>query len=246
MSDELYPFLRSMQPIPDRVERALSKGIIDGASFPLSSLRDRLHPGAETVDDGVLRNTDGTVTVCCRTEMPGVQPEFWPWYLMWHSGRSDRYRLWHPKEHVYTEVILSGGAHRILIDEFIGDRLYRLTAQPVAHDTVGVDSQRLEAAGIKDIRVAHAIFRDISADFCKIGHQIHATEIGCEMRSRFFVVADINENFIPSRFGVTSPTSPPKTASERIGLLLLRHCAEEMNHLASILPELHAAFAEKK
>ena len=122
MPDELYPFLRSMRPIPDRVENALSEGILEGPSFPLSTLRDRLVAGAEPVEDGVLRNADRTVTVCYRTEMPGVRPEFWPWYLMWHSSRSDRYRLWHPKDHVYTEVIHSPeGAHQILIDEFIGD-----------------------------------------------------------------------------------------------------------------------------
>ena len=247
MRDELYPFLRSMEPIPDRVESALSKGILDGHPFPLSTLGERLARGAAPVEDGVVRNADRTVTVSCRTEMPGVQPEFWPWYLVWHSSRSDRYRLWHPKDHVYTEVThSSGGAHEILIDEFIGDRLYRLTAKPVPSDAVGLDAQRLNAAGVKDIRVAHAIFRDVQRDFCTIVHQIHATETGCEMRSRFFIAADIEESLIPSRFGVTNALSPPKTASERIGLLLLRHCAEEMNHLAGILPELHEAFAEKK
>ena len=247
MRDELYPFLRSMEPIPDRVEHALSRGIIQGASFPLSVLADKLAQGSEPVEDGVLRNADGTVTVCCRTEMHRVEPEWWPWYLMWHSSRSDRYRLWHPRDHVYTEVVSSPeGEHRILIDEFIGDRLYRLMARPLAPDAVGADAGRLKAAGIKDMRVAHAAFRDASAGFCTIVHQIYATKTGCEMRSRFFVAGDIDENLIQARYDVTNPASPPKTASERIGLLLLRHCAEEMNHLAGILPELHDAFAEKR
>jgi len=84
------------------------------------------------------------------------------------------------------------------------------------------------------------------ADFYAIFDQIYATEISCEMRSHFFIAADIDENFVPSRFGVTNERSPAKTASERIGLLILRICVEEMNHLSGILPELHETFAEEK
>lgn len=244
MTDELYPYLRSLEPIPERVETALSRGIIDGAPFPMSAAAG-LIDGSVALEDGVVRNPDGSVTVCCRTEMHDLDPELWLWWRGWHAGRSDRYRLWHPKAHVYNEIVLPtgpGDSVTNLIDEFFGSRLFKIDLKPGTAEQLGLDPGRAKAANVVAAPVGHSTFRENGKPFCTLTHLIQRTGSGLEMRSRFFLAPDIDESLVQRDYEVHSPASPPRNAGERLGLLLLRHCAEEMNHLTALLPELHKAF----
>ncbi|MFB6790382.1 DAPG hydrolase family protein [Streptomyces olivaceus] len=92
-------------------------------------------------------------------------------------------------------------------------------------------------------------------------HQIRPTEHGCEMRSRFFLngsrILDLPAHSVPGR-GVPLLTGrAARTVGDTMVLHLISkvmgpnvghdtayHCASEMNHLASFLPDLHEEFSD--
>jgi hypothetical protein len=75
-------------------------------------------------------------------------------------------------------------------------------------------------------------------------HHVRRTEMGCEMRSRYFIGgshAEVSSTPGPGfiKQGATAISRllihpPPRMASE-----LMVHCAQEMAHLASFLPDLY-------
>ena len=73
LSDFRYP----MEPIPERVERAIEAGVQSGESFPFSDAPRLLEEGGDGATDAVVRQPDGTLFVACLTEMPGVTPIMW-------------------------------------------------------------------------------------------------------------------------------------------------------------------------
>ena len=76
-------------------------------------------------------------------------------------------------------------------------------------------------------------------------HLIRETDDGCEMRSRFWL-GDIEITWFPKK-GVLNRIAGSKVIAKRVvptqlGKDMLVHCASEMNHLASFLPELYSDY----
>ena len=253
---DLSPYKLEMLPIPERVEAALSVGVRDDLSFPLSDSGKILSPGYVPLEDGVIRNPDGTVTVCCRTDMPGVTAEMIDWWFCWHAPYSERYNLWHPKAHIRSFVKedrthLAGQKAGYIgvgsnVDEYIGDELTKLTItfkEPVVLD---LDPVRFAETNVGTIICARAGLRDKPVNTGWLAHMIRGTDGGTEMVSRFWlgnvdlripIVGRLLHNRVNSR------DSRLREVPDQFGLDLLRHCAEEMNHLARILPDLYREFS---
>jgi DAPG hydrolase PhiG domain len=252
---DLSAFRRPMQLIPARVEAAIAKGVLQGPDLPFSGAARLLDHGADGVTDAVIRNSDGMLVVCCLTDMPGNTPQMWDWWFGWHSISSERYKLWHPEDHVAAAVSEDRRARPDLRDRYIGIDSYvdeRIASPEVLKLTIsfrrpasfGLDEAKLDTLGTAIC--ARVGFRGSPLNTGRLIHLIRRTATGAEMLSRFWL-GDI-EAQIPLIGGVLTPLL--NTCSRRLqllpdqtGLNLLRHCAKEMNHLASILPELHAKFA---
>ena len=255
---DLADFKRSMQAIPDRVQTALERGARDmGAScFDKPNLLLDIAGGGDGLVDDVVRLPNGQLVVACLTEMPGVSSQMWDWWFAWHGYTSERYRLWHPKDHFESSLLEDRRhlpTHRerwvgntSFVDENIGNELQRLAIRFVAPGSVGFDQTRLDEVGVAIC--ARTVLRK---ERLAAGHLIHLVEDtteGARMHSRF-LLGDA-EFEIPvigpllSRI-VNTPTVRHQRLPDNVGRALLLHCAEEMNHLASILPELHARFGDE-
>ncbi len=254
---DLSDFRLPMQPIPLRVEQAIAKGVDRNQDVTFEGAPLLLGPDADGRVDGVIRNRDGTMTVACLTEMPGVSPEMVDWWFGWRLPSSERFRLAHPKAHRKSAAALDRARERdpraryvgnvAYVDAQIGPDLMKLAIAFFAPSDFSLDPARVDQAGTAICgRVA---LRERGIEIARLVHFVRRTNDGAEMLSRFYL-GDM-------RF--TAPAIGPllslfantrrqrrRAIRDDSGLYLLRHCAEEMNHLAQILPGLYERFGGDK
>ena len=250
-------FQTPMRAIPQRVEEAIARGVQTGADFPFSGAAKLLTPEGDGLIDSVNRNADGVLVVACRTQMPAVTPAMWDWWFGWHGMSAERYRLWHPREHVGTKLSEIRGRSRdpkaryigvtSYIEEYIGDReLQKLSVAFRRPGEFGLDESALARQGTAIC--ARGGFPDKFVETAYLVHFVRATSGGSEMLSRFWL-GYVNSK-IPLVGGLISAALNKRDARiknipDRFGLKLLRHCSEEMGHLASVLPALYAKYSDE-
>lgn len=252
---DLAPFRRPMQPIPERVQEALTRGARVGEVPSIADpnlLLDGAGGGDGLIDD-VVRLANGQLVVACLTEMPGVSAAMWDWWFSWHSYASERYQLWHPEDHVAASIDQDRRSEPSIrrrwvgntsyVDEYIGGQLQKLAIRFVEPSSVGLDQARLDEVGVA-ICARTALRKERLAAGWLI-HLVEDTADGSRMHSRF-LLGD-SESEIP----MVGPLLTCVANTERVrrsrlpdavGTALLLHCSQEMNHLATILPELHDSF----
>jgi len=249
-------FIRPLPAVPERIESAIAKGVQSGRDFPFASAGKLLDAEGDGLSDAVVRNSDGVLVVACRTEMPGVTPEMWDWWFGWHPVSSQRYRLWHPREHLSSastedRTYLNDLKARYIgvtsfVEERIGDdQVHKLAISFKAPSELGLDETKLGSLGTAIC--ARGALPSVFAEVSYLVHFVRRTPTGCEMLSRFWL------GHIRSTMPIVGGLVSRKLNSRRariannpdaFGLHLLRHCSEEMTHLSRILPSLYAAFEE--
>jgi hypothetical protein len=250
---DLRAFQSEMRPIPERVKEALARGVRrDSEPLGLAQAPRLLEPGHLPVEDGVERHPEGMLVVSVRTEMPGVTGEMIDWWFGWHLTSSERYRLWHPKAHLKATVRedrshLPGNRERYVgnvsyVDEYIGDELMKLSIEFADPGVYGLTADGLARANVGTAVCARTAFRGTPLAVGHLIHLIRHVEGGCEMRSRFWL-GDVRVR-LPVLGDALSRLAnlPPlrrRVMPDHLGLDLLVHCAEEMNHLARFLPALY-------
>jgi len=249
-------FRWEMDPLPDSVEEALRKGESRaGDALPRAEAAQLLEPGYLPLETGWARLADGRVHVATLTRFPGASGAMIDWWFGWHGEETERYKLWHPQAHLYTQMRHPRGAvanlsdrERYLgntsyADEYVGPEIQRLAISFHEPSRFGLDEASFERAGIQTAVCARVGFTDRPVDGGYLVHLIRETEDGCEMRSRFWLgeahMRGLPEgNPLDRLLGTRAARG--LLLPKRLGRDLLIHCAEEMNHLASFLPELYA------
>ncbi len=87
----------------------------------------------------------------------------------------------------------------------------------------------------------------LPVDYGYLVHQVRATGNGSEMRSRFFIggkYAGVRKKGKLAEMA-TLLIRKFKSLPDNFGPDLLRHCAEEMNHLAAFLPKLYQQYHDQ-
>ena len=243
---DLAPWQRPLRPPPEGLAPLLAAGVQAAAGPPLPFGR---MIDADGRPDGVWRHPDGRLTVACTTPMPGVTAAMWDWWFGWHSLSSARYRLWHPDAHRRSRLAedrrrLPPGRARYVgnvsaVDEYIGTQMARLAIAFVPPAEFGFDSSRIDALGTAIC--AHVSLRDLGLEQGQLVHLIVDDAGGCTMHSRF-LLGQFRHRLPLLASLCNRPAVRRRLVSDAIGLALLRHCAEEMHHLAGLLPALHARF----
>jgi hypothetical protein len=253
-SRDFSAFQTPLQPIPQRVEAAIALGVQSGKDFPFASAAKLLSEGGDGLVDAVVRNHDGVLVVACLTEMPGVTPQMWDWWFGWHGLSSERYRLWHPKEHLRSAMAENREHIRDARERYIGNTSYieeyvgpgephKLSVAFRMPSELGLDESKVAAQGTAIC--ARGGFPDKFVETAYLIHFVRRTPAGCEMLSRFWL-GHINSKipvigrFISRRMNTRATRI--ELIPDQFGLNLLRHCSEEMGHLAAILPGLYAKF----
>jgi hypothetical protein len=246
-----------MEAMQDQVQRALLHGAEAAElGFPVTEADQLLEPGYLPLEDGFTRLENGQVFVAALTKMPGVTSEMIDWWFGWHYMESQRYKLWHPRAHV-----LNGAKRMIGDDPGLSDREKYLHNPNYISEYVGAallnieiafseasdfrDVSRFEAAGVGTAVCGVVSYQNSPLVFGIIVHLIRETQDGCEMRSRFWL-GKIELKGVPAA-GILSKVAGSRFIAKRAvpieqGRDMVVHCAVEMNHLASFLPDLHADY----
>ncbi|MBO9532510.1 MAG: hypothetical protein J7513_06010 [Solirubrobacteraceae bacterium] len=261
--DEAKPYAKYMKPHVDppqpHVAAAASSPPLPTEQVPARGTlgADLMRAGYSPVETGYGRNAAGEVWVACLTDMPGVQPEIWDWWFGWHSKESARYKLWHPDAHAYaalrnatadTPGLTDRQRYRgnvSYVDEYIGASLDQLAINFTDPAKFGIDERRIDGTVIAGY-VGSAY---LPVNIGLVVHAVRRTPTGSEMRSRFYL--NVPGLRAPDLQAVSCAISrglvPPSAVvfPTRYGAQLLRHCGEEMNHLAGFLPELYGEFGHQ-
>jgi DAPG hydrolase PhiG domain len=251
-------FLNSkIEPLPEHVRLALHRGpVADALLPPLDRSPDSLFGRATVLEDGFALSADGAMHIAVRTDLPSVTPAMIDWWFGWHSDSPERYKLWHPQAHVHAEWLSppSPGTrgrsryvgHTSVVDEYVGSNLIRAGIRFVPPKTLGFNDPSLDDPDHATIVCARTGLTDLPVEAGYLAHHVRRTASGSEMRSRFW----IGGPYAAGKGGLagaammriarlmTRPTESDARA-------LLVHCAEEMQHLATFLPALHAQFQHR-
>lgn len=242
-------FKPEMAPLPKHVVEALQHGPQGGmALLAFDDAASVAEKGYQQTENGYGILADGSLQVSVRTDMPGVTPAMWAWWFSWHGCDTRRYKLWHPRAHL-SAAWKDGRDDRgylgrsSMISEYIGSTLLNGAIQFVDPGTLGCPPDSAGAVSI----CARLGSADAPVDAGWFVHHIRSTPTGAEMRSRFWMggphIAVRNAPGLASR-AVRPIASRVLGTSEATARDLLVHCAQEMNHLAGFLPELHGAFGD--
>lgn len=249
---DLSPWQQPLRDPPAAMAAALGRGVVavDAPFTPFARLTDA---GGDGVEDGVWRHPNGSLTVACTTAMPGVSAAMWDWWFGWHSLSSARYRLWHPSAHIRSQLAedrrhMAVGRPRYVgnisaVDEYIGPQVTRLAIGFLPPAQFGLDETRVDRIGTA-ICATVALRRE-RLQHGRLIHMVENTADGCTMHSRFHLGQF--RSTVPLigplvSWAIDRPAVRRRAVSDAIGLALLRHCCEEMHHLAALLPDLHARF----
>jgi hypothetical protein len=249
-------FRWEMDPLPDHVEQVLGAG--EASADDVLSRADvnrLLEPGYLPLETGYANLPDGTAHAAVLTRFPGATGEMLDWWFGWHGAETERYKLWHPQAHLFTQLryertTAAGLTSRqkyigntSYVDEYVGPNIFRLAISFREPRDFGLDQDSFEEAGIGTAICARVGFSDRPVESGHLLHLIRETSEGCEMRSRFWL-GDVHLRALPDGNPVDSILSSRfvrrTLLPRRIARDLLVHCAEEMNHLASFLPALFA------
>lgn len=258
-ADLAKPYAKYMKPavdpLPSAVADAIAAGPVPSSQVPprrtLAAQIEREDHGPREIGYG--RTSAGEIWVACLTDMPRVSPEMWDWWFAWHSRESARYKLWHPEAHAFAALRddrAGRGDDRSqyrgnvsYVDEVIGGRLDQLAIGFRHPGAFGIDAGRIDGTVI-----AGTVGTSLApVNIGQVVHALRRTERGAEMRSRFYLNVAGVRSFDLDAFscavarGVALPRSA--TFDVAFGAALLRHCGEEMNHLAQFLPELYDEFS---
>lgn len=243
-----------ISPISPSAEEALKKGAQDPSSFiTFEEATKLMEPGYHEVEMGYCMGKDGSAFVNVLTDMPGVTPEMWHWWFGWHGDDISRYQLWHPRDHleVHWADKIAGKVEYIgrtsVVKEYIGKKA----------ETIAISFFQPSSIGLPDFDGApsSSLFIVVKAGpgsgppihFSRLIHQIRPTKSGSEMRSRFWLAGP----YITAKDG--NPMGKlaafigrrVRKTPELFARDLLTHCAEEMAHMASFLPQLYEQQAKK-
>lgn len=258
-------------PVQTQAREALIAGPVSSEwGLRLSEAVSALsRPGYLPCETGYTVNSDGLIVVSVLTDMPGVTGEMWDWWFGWHGAETARYKLWHPDAHIYTSMgedrsRLPGLTDRqryvgnvSYVDEYLGPDMSPLSVRFIDPEAFGFSPSRPGETVI----VARGGLSTMPVAFAWLIHQVRATKDGSEMRSRFFVndvdLLNLPAHSVGSTLGkaMTSPVTRwpagplVRRAARRqlreFGPDMLHHCASEMNHLATFLPQLYAEFSNE-
>jgi hypothetical protein len=220
--------------------------------LPLEDVTDLIKPGYQPIETGYVFNPDGSMFVAAQTHFPRATVPMLDWWFWWHARGIPRYKLWHPRAHVYVKTeateFPAGTPDRecyigsvSYIDEYVGNTLGQLCMHWLHPTELGFDESDLDP----DYPSAVCCRVGLSGAPIEWGYLIHhvrRVEDGVEMRVRLW----LGGRHVAARGDAASLTADQGQQLEGMRQVvagsahaMLVHCCQEMTHLATFLPALY-------
>ncbi|MGD0277588.1 MAG: hypothetical protein ABSB79_16355 [Syntrophales bacterium] len=196
--------------------------------FPIEDANRLLEPGYLPIESGYKLLSNGQYHVCALTPMPRCKGKMIHWWFGW-IGDTERYKLWHPHDHVLGEWEgkrepdqYIGASH--IAHEYIGGEMAKLKIT-FCEPSEFMDTSRFAALGVTAVSARVYLLEMPDMQVATLIHFIRDTDFGCEMRSQFWI-------HVPGADDIARGNH--------------QHCIEEMGNLATFLPELYAKETARK
>jgi len=240
-------------PLPDHAREAVAHGPIAEPLLPaLASAPRALQVPQRGIENGFCLTKAGALHIAIQTFMPDVVPGMVDWWFGWHSDEPQRYKLWHPRAHVYAAWVTQvphGTQGRVryvgqtsYVDEYIGSALGSYHIRFLPPGELGLDEAMLRDPQQATAICARVGFATLPFDFGFLSHYVAKVDGGSEMRSRFWIggeYAHARRGGIAGKLAVAAVKRVMRPGAADASALLV-HCSQEMSHLASFLPRLYA------
>lgn len=244
-----YYDMEMVAPDPEAIA-FLNRGPIDpSTALAYENVDDLLKPGYLESEMGYCILPDGGGYVSNLTRMPGVTPEMFSWWFVWHGLHPLRYKIWDPYEHFGLEI--NEKDRKRLLDPSIplheriwGVRhtvredigwpgplalLSRITGKDIYK--IDIDFQSPKDFGFREDPFASPNCGTAVCGDNKMCHFVRETEGGVELRTRFW-------------FGYDLIDGKPVRNKEKFPLFIVKalnmHNVIEFTNLAFILPKVYA------
>ena len=247
-----------MKPLPGHVQDSLSLGMqASELGMPVTEANQLLEAGYLPLETGYTRLDNGQLFVAILHKMPRVNGKMIDWWFGWEAQETQRYKLWYPRAHqAASSKKMNGDDPRLsdrekylhnpnYVTEYVANESMDLEITFQEPSTFFLDESRFEAAGIGTAICAKVGMQNSPVNFGLLIHLIRETEDGCEMRSRFWL-GKVELEGLPMS-GLLNRIADTKLVAkhalpDHMGRDMVVHCAMEMNHLASFLPNLYADY----
>ena len=246
-----------MSPMPRHVTEALLRGEeAPELAFELADANELLEPGDLPLENGYTRLSNGQIFVAVHTAMPGASGAMFEWWMGWHYMEAQRYKLWHPRAHIDNGTREMRGDDPALSDrdkymtthyvtEYIGKHRDSITITFFDPRKLFGKDADLGSGGTTALVCGRVDLQRAPITIGWIIHQIREREDGTEMRSRFWLgrpeISGSRRND-PRNWLLRSRWFQRMAMPGNLGRDMVVHCAMEMNHLASFLPQLYALY----
>jgi len=247
-------FNPNIAPMQPQVKEAIAcGGQTQELFYSVDQAPKLLDEGYWPVESGYARSNDMGMRVFCLTQMPNVTPEMWDWWFGWHGDDASKYKLWHPHAHINAEwKDGQKGRHAYVgrtshITEYLGSEIKKGAITFIPPSEMGLNETELEAKG--QVAICALIgLPGIPMIAGRMIHLVRPVEDGAEMRSRMWMGGSsvaFGKKPGPLRKLLAWLIRPVVAALLPNPQELLVHNAQEMQHLAEILPDLYAEFGPK-
>lgn len=190
---------------------------------------------------GFTRLYDGTYLVSMTCPMEGVTEEMINWWFWWHPQKSERYRMWFPKEHYAVsysrknkgyfkcEKMPEFEENKQYPVERIGKLIMPLTIDFKTAESFGFSKRLMEENDIPLIVCAHV--GAVGVMHTEMAHIFKKDDKGLFLLSHFWIGQRL-KNPVLRKIILTDETARG----------MAEHCCEEYRRLAKILPELYEKY----
>lgn len=245
-----------MAPFQPQVQQAILTGTLPAELLPgVDTAPTLLTDDHAEVENGFGIAADGSLVVACQTDMPGVTPAMWDWWFAWHGSDSRRYRLWHPRAHLFAgwaddagDLTGTGADPRSgyvgrtsFVDEYLGASRSELAISFLPPGDLGLDESLLADPHRATAICARGGFSNVPLDAGYLVHHVRTVPGGSQMQSRFW----LGGSLVAARRGGRLADPVLRRAAATVmrrtpdqAQALFVHCAQEMQHLAAFLPDL--------
>ena len=203
-------------------------------------------------NDGIYKNNENSFLLKCTTQMEKVTPKMIDWWFAWHLPFSERYKLWHPKDHISAKISKDRSTSNndkenyigidSLVEEYIGKKIFKLKISFIEPRNFGITSVDDHATAV----CALVTDRTTGIQIARLIHYVRKVEFGSIMTSLFWMGSHVSHpnpiknsfirNLLKVRF------IKHLLLNEYSARSLLIHCYEEMNHLQKFLPCIYEEF----
>lgn len=252
-----------MAPVPGRVLQGLNQGPINASKMmPFTDINRLFDPGYLPDENCYGVFNDGSCYAASLIDMPGVTGEILDWWFAWHPLEAIRYKIWFPSAHFgisaddpdrLADTTLSYQDRYQEMSQYpvedVGGSIEQLEIHFVTPEHMGFDTRRMTASGVPTIICGDVGNVSPNLMHTKMVHFIRNTSGGVEMRSRFWMMGDLQitghktlSKLVSTKPGRRFVTRSEHTTALELAHNMAQHDAAEYHNLASILPELYAKY----